>query len=1042
MPNTFSTGESRVLRYTLSDFKTDDPYAFRLSQVAPKPAPSPVVQPGVDKAQRISGNQSGLPMGTLGLAANSEDENGKPVYNINYDPTYSGTIGPDTGYKGTIQTAGNVGPTAGASWTGGTSGGAVQTPWTSLANKQATRQKELDTEIGNIPKTVQRVVGYNPDGSPIYQTITNPDYAKQVAETKNRFANQDLTASNNQILENKQLAGQNAGSTMSQQSQTNNTGQTSQTPAPKTNTGYDQNAVDQLRKKGIGDFAIRNLLNNQTPEGKARVAQILGSSQNSGQVTSPTGTVLNPNGTTTAPSATPPPSPTTQTGGAQTPQTPTKSPTNGGTGAQTPPVDPVQAKNTHALSVASLALEQAKIGAPPEVVSYLTIQQAALDSLGTIPPDMSYKQFVQDNSSLGDINDAVKTILDQSQSFAKQNANSVKSQLDDNYEQIKQYNSAKEQNMNEQLLYQQHQSERQQSDANQKTLNQMTIALALRGGFGSDDGNKEITLARQRGEEALINIGKEFGFKRADVSLDLTKATNDAFNNYQMSWLQANDTLTTRLSNIDLQQLSNQQSKKTAFNDAYKEYKTSITTARKEQADKLEKAATKVADIYKDLSDNKRKDKISTKDKLGYIGTLQSGVNQNKIITQAKDVDGYYGALNAGYDEYLSLLADIESGKVKAGDVSLNPSQSAVVTSLARLLDPNSTVKNDEYERQVLGQSAPNIIKGWIQKLESGGAGLTTADVGSMKKLADGLHTSWESKLAQELQPFILNIDDWNAGYPEAQIQYDQVLSNVDRIHLPSQRLREWDSQANAVQGSTVSRSELSASSSLEDFFSVYAPSADNNNPKSYAQAVARDLGVTPSTSIGDLRSNLDGFVTAIQKHEGYYEGSRSYRNKNPGNLKYIGQAGSIGKDSGGFAIFGSLEDGRNALKNDILAKIGGSPTNNNKTYAGTYSLVPTAHAASEDDTIEIKPDNAVDYPKLPSGITFAFSQTKGDFGVPKDKILGTFRNIKTGEILRPTKKTDFDFYRQRSYGYEDLEAPRETSPAKILALGGKTLPQ
>lgn len=39
----------------------------------------------------------------------------------------------------------------------------------------------------------------------------------------------------------------------------------------------------------------------------------------------------------------------------------------------------------------------------------------------------------------------------------------------------------------------------------------------------------------------------------------------------------------------------------------------------------------------------------------------------------------------------------------------------------------------------------------------------------------------------------------------------------------------------------------------LYQFYAVYAPSADNNNPKNYAEAVAKDLGISPNTRIREL---------------------------------------------------------------------------------------------------------------------------------------------------------------------------------------------
>lgn len=44
----------------------------------------------------------------------------------------------------------------------------------------------------------------------------------------------------------------------------------------------------------------------------------------------------------------------------------------------------------------------------------------------------------------------------------------------------------------------------------------------------------------------------------------------------------------------------------------------------------------------------------------------------------------------------------------------------------------------------------------------------------------------------------------------------------------------------------------------------------------------------------------------------------RGMRNKNPGNLKYAGQAGAIGKDAEGFAIFRTQEDGYAAMRRQI----------------------------------------------------------------------------------------------------------------------------
>jgi len=62
----------------------------------------------------------------------------------------------------------------------------------------------------------------------------------------------------------------------------------------------------------------------------------------------------------------------------------------------------------------------------------------------------------------------------------------------------------------------------------------------------------------------------------------------------------------------------------------------------------------------------------------------------------------------------------------------------------------------------------------------------------------------------------------------------------------------------------------------------------------------------------------IEEMARAIMDFEGYKEGSVSERNNNPGNLKAMGQAGSVGTDSAGHAIFDSFESGWNALVNQL----------------------------------------------------------------------------------------------------------------------------
>lgn len=72
------------------------------------------------------------------------------------------------------------------------------------------------------------------------------------------------------------------------------------------------------------------------------------------------------------------------------------------------------------------------------------------------------------------------------------------------------------------------------------------------------------------------------------------------------------------------------------------------------------------------------------------------------------------------------------------------------------------------------------------------------------------------------------------------------------------------------------------------------------------------------SKFIGSPVSLLVRFATALKIHEGWYKGSRSYRNNSPGNFRYtkfVGTTlGAIGQDKQGFAIFKDYNSGFQAL--------------------------------------------------------------------------------------------------------------------------------
>jgi len=67
----------------------------------------------------------------------------------------------------------------------------------------------------------------------------------------------------------------------------------------------------------------------------------------------------------------------------------------------------------------------------------------------------------------------------------------------------------------------------------------------------------------------------------------------------------------------------------------------------------------------------------------------------------------------------------------------------------------------------------------------------------------------------------------------------------------------------------------------------------------------------------------VEALADAFMHHEGWFPGSRSNRNRNPGNLRAFQKSQPV--DDGGYRVFASLVEGYQALLDDLSAKLNGS---------------------------------------------------------------------------------------------------------------------
>jgi hypothetical protein len=118
-------------------------------------------------------------------------------------------------------------------------------------------------------------------------------------------------------------------------------------------------------------------------------------------------------------------------------------------------------------------------------------------------------------------------------------------------------------------------------------------------------------------------------------------------------------------------------------------------------------------------------------------------------------------------------------------------------------------------------------------------------------------------------------------------------------------------------------------------------------------------------------------WADAIAQFEGFNSaGSRPQRNNNPGDLKYAGQPGAIGKDSAGFAVFPDAGTGFQALYTQLQKYV--------TSYPGDSILDITAHYLGQSTPTSDSQGNAYTYAAyVASALGVDMSTTLGQLANP-----------------------------------------------------------
>lgn len=530
-----------------------------------------------------------------------------------------------------------------------------------------------------------------------------------------------------------------------------------------------QDFIEQQRAAGRSDAEIRTMLDSMPPEQTSTPANTENSVQMETSVPMP-----------------------------ETPKEMPAGPSKDGE-AGTPAVQPAPAvdPNSGLLRAIAATVED------PIMRAILSAEADRADMLAMSDP-MGQAQFNQgaDAKVIAKPYDAIDSILNRAYNTAEKTYSAQQTFLKGQYDRNEKLMADREENTKNQLAFANDKSIRDQKDVNKKLIDSQTIMLALEGGFGSHDGNLEIADARLKGEQAIIDLNKEFGFKNTDVSLAFTEMHNQAFDGYQQAWLTATDNFEARVSNLDLQGISNQQAKATALSSAYKDYVTEIKDARKEQAKIISDATKMVYDAivkekaakqaearwqyeqsWQEYAFNEQQARLSeqfglqmadrqdarvlqldTKEEAAAnkkVNDIRSKIEQNKIMTPyRKDIQPLYENAKKAIESGDNFLADRALAKI-----------------YEKMVEPNSVVMPGEY-LDIAG-SAPFLskIQGKFNKVLNGGQAWTGEERTELFDLVGKFHDTYKTRYDEAAQQFYTDID-WhnrNTVNPSYQITPDQV---------------------------------------------------------------------------------------------------------------------------------------------------------------------------------------------------------------------------------------------------------------------------
>lgn len=347
-----------------------------------------------------------------------------------------------------------------------------------------------------------------------------------------------------------------------------------------------------------------------------------------------------------------------------------------------------------------------------------TAQQATTDAalqsvLGSLPPEYSFLAPILTNyantlqqsiGNQGNVANAVLGNIESSSERQQVTLNNLAAQQKTMYDNVQGlFNNIKtqtERSLTEQeaaarsrLDWTAVQEQQRLAEEKRKTVDAKVASLALRGGFGSSNGLAEIDEAAALYDKAISDVKMELGVQQTEIAAKFGALRLQATQDYTVNSVNALKDYQGQLERISLQQMTNEQARTKAENDALISFTDKIEGARQDYAKGL-------MDLGKQVIDLVRQDKSDKK------------AQQDDAFTQLKWIASTYGpqAPKSLLDSIARFLPDIDveeflntptlaQRKASQRSVGSSPISSIIFTSSE---SPSTGVPPtfDEYLRQ------------------------------------------------------------------------------------------------------------------------------------------------------------------------------------------------------------------------------------------------------------------------------------------------------------------------------------------------------